>query len=429
MDTWGTKPYGTCDADDSQARAIADFFLGAPETRRANVKIEKSRLKIRQDVDIWSMGCVYSEVATWVDQGWNKVAEYRRRRSEEMKEKTNRSEDSFHDGLAVLEAVVQIHHDIVQNHRRNDFITPNVVNGLVKEMLLVRTTRPDARYLFDKSKRILDDAQMKLETTLSYPISPVTARRLPVEPVSLAGHVRQISKDSSGDGPIRPDIRPLNPEPVFPDITSGRGLSSAPSGNGTPYVSIQDHQEPFHQHSRSDTVFTYSNSEQMGDQNDSHHLDRNVGYPYYGKNRTESHQHGSSETNELPLHLLTKSGTGMRNEESITDNREPSDWTDKQQQPPHASSHSLSTIRAEGSSRGKTGQTTNNSRPTAFAEGPNHESTREHYETPAAASDIPHMTVEEGLNVKKEREHGKKVRFPPEDEDLFESLHQRDHVS
>lgn len=38
-------------------------FEGAPETCRMDRAIESLDLEVKQEVDIWSMGCVYSEVS------------------------------------------------------------------------------------------------------------------------------------------------------------------------------------------------------------------------------------------------------------------------------------------------------------------------------------------------------------------------------
>ena len=38
-------------------------FEGAPETCRLDRALETENLEVKQEVDIWSMGCVYSEVS------------------------------------------------------------------------------------------------------------------------------------------------------------------------------------------------------------------------------------------------------------------------------------------------------------------------------------------------------------------------------
>ena len=38
-------------------------FEGAPETCRMDRALEGENLQVKQEVDIWSMGCVYSEVS------------------------------------------------------------------------------------------------------------------------------------------------------------------------------------------------------------------------------------------------------------------------------------------------------------------------------------------------------------------------------
>ena len=49
------------------ASASPDFrltaFEGAPETCRMDRALEGENIEVKQDVDIWSMGCVYSEVS------------------------------------------------------------------------------------------------------------------------------------------------------------------------------------------------------------------------------------------------------------------------------------------------------------------------------------------------------------------------------
>lgn len=408
----------------SKAKAITEISLGAPETYRANAKIEKSRLKVRQDVDIWSIGCVYSEVATWVDQGWNKVVEYRRRRLEEMKERTNQSVDSFHDGFAVLGAVKQIHSDIVRNHRPNDFVTPKVVEKLVNEMLLVRSARPDARYLYDMSRRIVDDAHLELKQVPSYPVSPTPARRPPVEPISPASGSRLFSGELYGCGPVNPDSRSLNSERSFPNTAPGRGLNSAPGGEGISYSSFHTHPEHLHQHSWSDTAFTYSASAQVSKKNGPNGSDHNVSRPSQGNNQTETDQRGMFEARETLLYPPPHSGSWKRHTESTSSGNEASNQVDKQQQSSHSSTNSASAAGAEGPSQTLAKSAT-------FKSGPKTSSSRANGDqSPTPSSDAPpQMTVEDGLAVKMQRELGKKVPFPPEDQDLFESLHQRDHVS
>lgn len=120
------------------------------------------KLQVKKDVDIWSLGCVLSEVATWVHEGWTKLDEYRRRRCKEMKGIFGHSEDCFHDGNAILWTVQEIHADIIENRRANDNITHKVVEDMVSRMLLIREGRSSAKYLYDTSIKILREAKPAL---------------------------------------------------------------------------------------------------------------------------------------------------------------------------------------------------------------------------------------------------------------------------
>ena len=424
VDTWGTNAYGISDALGPKAKAMTKISLGAPETYRANAQIEKRRLKVKQDVDIWSIGCVYSEVATWVDQGWNKVVEYRRRRLEEMKARTNQSVHSFHDGFAVLGAVKQIHSDIVQNHRPNDFVTPKVVEKLVTEMLLVRSARPDARYLYDMSRRIVDDAHLELKQVPSYPVSPTTARRPPVEPISPTYGSRQFSEELYAGEPVNPNSRTLNSESPFPDIAHGRGLNSAPGGEGKSDPSSHTQSEHLHQHTQSDSAFTYSKLAQMSKMNGHNGSDQNVGRPSQGNNWTETDQRGMFEAREALLQPPPHPGSWKRHTESTSSGGEAPNQVHKQQQSSQSSTNSASAAGAEGPSQALAKSATFNSRIGTSSGRVNGIQT-----PPSDLNAPPQMTVEDGLVVKMQRELGKKVPFPPEDKYLFENLHQRDHVS
>ena len=129
-------------------------MTGAPETHRLDGNIEKTRLKVKPDVDIWSLGCVMSEVCVWFNDGWNKLVEYRSRRSEEMLQKTGTRQDCFHVDSALLETVNDIHEATIDSVRRSDRVTPKVIE-LIGDMLQVDHARPNIKYLYDKSRRII----------------------------------------------------------------------------------------------------------------------------------------------------------------------------------------------------------------------------------------------------------------------------------
>lgn len=145
---------------------LTDERLGAPETFRSHIDMEASPLQVTQAVDVWSIGCVFSEASVWAHHGWKRVVEYRRQRSLEIKAKGgDEGEHVFHFDGNLLDAVDNIHQDILRAKQTKDHITRSVVDRLVVEMLQ-HETRPHAKYLFDKSKRLIKDAEKKFDVSV-----------------------------------------------------------------------------------------------------------------------------------------------------------------------------------------------------------------------------------------------------------------------
>lgn len=103
----------------------------------------------------------------WVYRGWSKVAEYRRRRAEEMVERTGTKEDCFHISGAILRTVNDIHQDIMENSGSDDYITPIVLSDLVLEMLVGARSRPTAKLIYEKSRLIIKNANSQLDRAFS----------------------------------------------------------------------------------------------------------------------------------------------------------------------------------------------------------------------------------------------------------------------
>lgn len=186
------------------------MFSGAPETCRSESALEDCDLEVKQEVDIWSMGCVYSEVTTWVGHGWNKVVEYRRRRRTEFKEKICKDGECFHDGRNVLDTVKQIHSETLTNRRVNDHVTPSVLEGLVRQMMIVEGSRLPAKFVFEESKRIIQDAKTKLAETTH----------------NMVQHDKCHSPSQTGHS------LPLMPPNLPPDLGLGLAFQSTPDHAG-----------------------------------------------------------------------------------------------------------------------------------------------------------------------------------------------------
>jgi hypothetical protein len=145
-------------------RAYLIHVAGAPECCRSNELIERNGLRVSQKVDIWSLGCVYSEAAVWIVLGPEGIERYRQERkkaTEQIKPAFNGG-DCFHDGEKVLDIVLQMHRHVQGITRGGDYITGKVLEIMVMEMLGPWSARPSAEQLRTKSQRIISEANERL---------------------------------------------------------------------------------------------------------------------------------------------------------------------------------------------------------------------------------------------------------------------------
>ena len=156
---------------------------GAPECYRPEDDTERCSLPVKQNVDIWSIGCVLSEAAIWVVRGLNGLKEYRRRRRLETKEVPNFEEgECFHNGVETLATVREMHRDLHEEVRRADHIT-RATCSMVTDMLVESEGRPSANQLHRKSMRIIEEAidELKRSSTRTSMHSPTSSLQLPPE--------------------------------------------------------------------------------------------------------------------------------------------------------------------------------------------------------------------------------------------------------
>lgn len=93
-----------------------------------------------------------------------------------MEQSTGKKEDCFDNGFTILTAVGQSHDDIIASHRANDPITSEVVEHLIRDMMLVKEAqRPTAPFLYAKSRRIIDNAKAKTKHAESSAIAATHA--------------------------------------------------------------------------------------------------------------------------------------------------------------------------------------------------------------------------------------------------------------
>ncbi|KAL8718573.1 MAG: hypothetical protein Q9225_004303 [Loekoesia sp. 1 TL-2023] len=134
-----------------------DEGLGAPETYRSHVDSDSVPIQVTPAVDIWSVGCVFSEASAWAVFGWKKVKEYRRRRRREIETKTQgevEGEEIFHWDGKLLDAVNDIHQQLKNTNQASHWITRNLLESVIGDMLQPGA-RPSAVFVFEKTKRLI----------------------------------------------------------------------------------------------------------------------------------------------------------------------------------------------------------------------------------------------------------------------------------
>lgn len=162
-DTFGTYAYGMLPAS-MLPRSTSDLVVGAPETYRINHATTSIQYSVDQSVDIWSLGCIFSEVATWIVHGWPGVEQYQIQRQNEAATKLKDPDvgDLFHDAEKVLDAVEQCHGSIQESRRVDDFMTPRVIQDVIGGMLESHRVRLHTRQACNKAEKALRAATEEL---------------------------------------------------------------------------------------------------------------------------------------------------------------------------------------------------------------------------------------------------------------------------
>ncbi|KAL8748261.1 MAG: hypothetical protein Q9184_007455 [Pyrenodesmia sp. 2 TL-2023] len=233
---------------------------GAPECFRHDDAFFNEPLCVRQQVDVWSLGCVLSEVATWVACNWAWVGEYRTRRRMEIKKtlESRENDDFFHNGVNdILETVRTIHAHLVDSVRACDYVTEEVIKMISNDMLRTSelNARREARYLAFQSGHIIEEAKKKLDKTADRftcagstahsinPQSPTEVVLIPPEPVPLnfdpptqPPYDSDLSQRQSvlqhGSGSNSAHSRPASHTPRERQPTSIQGTDSEHQDNG-----------------------------------------------------------------------------------------------------------------------------------------------------------------------------------------------------
>ncbi|KAL9043640.1 MAG: hypothetical protein Q9214_003179 [Letrouitia sp. 1 TL-2023] len=167
---------------------------GAPECSLSDLKIRTSAQDVDQSIDIWSLGCIYSVIATWIANDKYMVYEYADQRRTQYNELTPFSgRDCFHDGDKVLPIVMEHHQNMKSDLRRSDQTTAPVLDDLVKKMLFKANGRPSARNICAWSHEIIQNSEQTLKQQKLEAIE--TSRK----PRRRATSIKEEEQDSNAD--------------------------------------------------------------------------------------------------------------------------------------------------------------------------------------------------------------------------------------
>ena len=144
----------------------SNFSKGAPEAFRSDKNSRSMPKKISQAADMWSLGCILSEVAVWIEHDKRRLGEYRRQRREELAiVHHGEEEECFHFEGKILSAVNAAHDDILGRDLASHQITRLMIDGIVKD-LLQEGERLNAVFASQKIKRLLTHVSQKFSVRL-----------------------------------------------------------------------------------------------------------------------------------------------------------------------------------------------------------------------------------------------------------------------
>lgn len=132
---------------------------GAPECYRPDSTLGQGSLRVTKAVDVFSLGCILSEVAVWMSGGYEYLMQYRQARRKAINQIPDFHDgDCFHNGVNRLPIVGEWHREVQSRLKSSDdTFTPTLI-PLIEEMLLDATHRGDAKTLCTKAHTIFAEA-------------------------------------------------------------------------------------------------------------------------------------------------------------------------------------------------------------------------------------------------------------------------------
>lgn len=386
------------------------------------------------------MGCILSEVITWVTEGRKKLRDYKRRRVEEIGRTLTRNEDRFHCNGEVLETVRQLHADFLQNRRVHDHITPMIVERLVHYSVVIdHHSRASAHALFTQSSRILEEAQERLDCErtnglATYPYHNVSYDRVLGKKKRLPPNLPLRSASTSSIGTFEAET-----DDYGPAQSSGQWMWSTGSqqrGTHSGWVQNGVIQEPVHNfmghgRNRKHTIPSERSEAQYQQPHFSHRRLKHVSSPpILSSIRRQQYTPSSAIRAQMEIR-------SQKNPSGITadgdDNSHASYLPSRSEQSRHSATSPGESVPRRSTTEGIS-HLLGTQDETQFVESgfPSHHDEGFPSQYTPALNDRPHpqMSVNEGLEIKRAKGYRQNTKYP--DQDLFETLdavlRHRDHV-
>jgi serine/threonine protein kinase len=132
----------------------------APEISHQETYMQEGRYRLSELADIWSMGCVLSELCVWVALGTKGRDEYTELRREETNNitscKGSAYRSCFHNGIIALDAVATMHERAISALPSTDSVTRGILGVVTEHMLVISAERWPADTIRLKIGHILD---------------------------------------------------------------------------------------------------------------------------------------------------------------------------------------------------------------------------------------------------------------------------------
>ena len=346
-----------------------------------------------------------------------------------MEQRIGKKEDCFHNGFVILTAVEQSHNDIIASHRANDPITSEVVNQLIRDILLFKEAqRPTASHVYHKSRRIIEDAKAKirraespaLAATYSVHPRPIDTKSRPLkDPPNLPpNHERHRSAESALVQRPYTGPKPWVPERSPSPEDNGRVTGNSSRGS-QPSQMYPDYLDETYEQGIYNAAHSPPRRPAPGQHRYSGRRDR-------GPPSSQDRYSQRPEPHTIPPNDKDKGHAQATYDRDTPDN--PSEVNhltglypasrgrDVQNRPFQELPHSASDASQEDPSR------VNARRLISYPGASRSREATESGRQGPTQTQLPEMSVEEGLSLKRLRH-----RFPRED--LFMELKKQDHVS